>query len=476
MELSGRTHMTPRWTVLAILFAALALLACDLGSTLPVAIAPTPQPSLVPSTAVQPSIAPNALTASLCTDTPPLLVTDLQVRQTPSLAEPNAHVPFRDPVFGTCLVRVTDRATDLAPDDDSAGLKNEYSRVQSFNADESRLLARGIQASWYLYDAQTLQPLGRLGFDGSVDPRWDANNPNLLYFIDGTQLLSYNTQSNERKLVHDFAIDFPDQSLSYVWTRYEGSPSNNGQYWGLMAQDQNDQLVAFIVYDQSVDRLIATRDLRGFRGEIPDTVTISPLGNYFVAQFEYCEPGTLGSDAQPCGLMVYDRGLKNGRGLLRIIGHSDLAFDAQGREVMIYQDIDNDTVALIDLATGAVTPLFPIDFSGAGHGFHFSGRAFRQPGWAVVSTYNGGHPTHVSWMDDAVMAVELKKGGRIVRLAHTHSVYDERQEKDYWAEPHASANRDLTRIIFTSNWERSGTEQVEMFMIELPTDWSARLP
>ena len=64
--------------------------------------------------------------------------------------------------------------------------------------------------------------------------------------------------------------------------------------------------------------------------------------------------------------------------------------------------------------------------------------------------------------------------GRIVHLAHTHSLVDETQEQDYWAEPHASANRDLTRVLFTTNWNRSGTDQVEMFMIALPQGW--RMP
>jgi hypothetical protein len=79
-------------------------------------------------------------------------------------------------------------------------------------------------------------------------------------------------------------------------------------------------------------------------------------------------------------------------------------------------------------------------------------------------------------MDDQVFAVELRPNGRVVRLAHTHSLVDESQEHDYWAEPHASANRDLTRIVFTTNWGRSGTGEVEMYLIELPADWPARLP
>jgi hypothetical protein len=74
-------------------------------------------------------------------------------------------------------------------------------------------------------------------------------------------------------------------------------------------------------------------------------------------------------------------------------------------------------------------------------------------------------------MDDVVFVIELLPGGRVVRLAHTRSIVDDRQNHDYWAEPHASANRNLTRILFTSNWGRSGSEQVDMYMVVLPDDW-----
>jgi hypothetical protein len=77
-----------------------------------------------------------------------------------------------------------------------------------------------------------------------------------------------------------------------------------------------------------------------------------------------------------------------------------------------------------------------------------------------------------------VFAIELKAGGRVVRLAHTHSVVDENQPSEYyyWAEPHASVNPDFTRIVFTTNWGRFDTAEVEMFMIALPPDWTERLP
>jgi hypothetical protein len=407
---------------------------------------------------------------------PPLvmdLITDLNTYQAPDLSEPEPRTLFYDPVFGTCLIRATDRVNDpLNPGDSSRGLKNEYARVQSFNADESLLLVRSIESFWYVYDAHSLLPLGEV--PAVVEPRWDAHNPGLLYFIDETRLLAYDLSSGSLSLIREFAADFPGQDLAAVWTRYEGSPSYDSRFWGLMAQNSDWNTIAFLIYDLELDQ-VTIRGLPG--GYDIDNVTISPLGNYFLASYDnYCQPGKSGGDPDPCGLMVYDGRLENGRNLLRILGHYDTALDPDGQEVIIYQDIDTDHLSLLDLESGQITPLLPIDFSHTGIGFHFSGRASGLPGWALVSTYNGGHPQAYTWMDDSIFAVELKAGGRVVRIGHTHSLYNENIEKDYWAEPHASVNRDFTKIVFTSNWGRTGTEEVDLYLISLPENWPEQLP
>ncbi|HEY71217.1 MAG TPA: hypothetical protein G4O08_11605 [Anaerolineae bacterium] len=399
-------------------------------------------------------------------------ITHLDVLQAPSLPEPEPGVPYIDPVFGTCVVRITDRDDDISPGDSSPGLKNEYSRVQSFNADGSRLLARAIEGTWYLYDAATLAPLGQVPIE--VEPRWDSEDPDLLYYFDTTSLLRYNIRTGVRTLVHDFADDLPDLSLAAVWTRYEGSPSIDRRTWGLMAQDQDWDVVAFLVYDQELDEVTAIRRLPS--GAEVDSATISPLGSYFLGFFDNACESTHSGDAQdPCGLMVYDRHLEQGHSLVRIIGHSDLALDASGREVLVYQEIDNDTISMVDLDSGEATALWPIDFSHRAIGFHFSGQAIEAPGWILVSAYTD-HERNYTWMDNQVFAVELIPGGRVVRLAHTHSVVDESRQHYYWAEPHASVDQNLTRVLFTSNWGRTGTAEVEMFMIELPAGWLDRIP
>jgi hypothetical protein len=411
----------------------------------------------------------------LCADPQPPWVTDLEIRTPPPISEPQVRSPFRDPTFGACLIRVTDCRDDLSAGDESQGLKNEYARVDAFNADGSYLLVMGTGGEWFLYDAWSLQPVGRLPI--GIEPRWDAADPYLLYYTDETRLMVYDLAAGQSQLVHEFAGDVPGPTPAAVWTRYEGRPSMDTRTWGLMAEDKDWIPTAFIVYDR-LEEKVRVRDMRRVPGieDDVDHVTISPLGTYFVAAFDgACERGQLGDDAHPCGLMVYDRDLNNGRGLLRIAGHYDIALDAGGREVVLYQDIDTDQISLLDLQSGQVTALFPIDFSHSPIGFHFSGLATGQPGWALISTYSGGYPQAHTWMDDQIFAVELRAGGRVVRLAHTHSLVDPGQEHDYWAEPHATVNRDFTRILFTSNWGRSGSQEVEMYLIELPAGWNRDL-
>jgi hypothetical protein len=392
-------------------------------------------------------------------------VIDLGLRHPPSLDKPDPRVPFRDPVFGSCLVRVTDSGRDTP----SPGLKNAYSRVRTFNSDGTRLLIYGTDGAWYLYDAATFEPLGEVPLER--EPRWDAGDPDQLTYMDEARLMVYDLNKGQAEEIRDFADDVPEETVM-VWTADEGRPSMDGRIFGLMAENARWLPVAFLVYDRVEDRAIV-RDVRQISGieDDVDHVTISPKANYFLASFDRaCAVGQRGTEAHPCGLMVYEPDLTNGRGILRTVGHYDVVLNREGHEVVVYQDIDTDHISVVDLATGAVTPLWPIDFSHTPLGFHFSGLAYDKPGWALVSTYSGGYPKAYTWMDDQVFALELVAGGRVVRLAHTHSMASPRQDHDYWAEPQATVNRDFTRVVFTSNWGRAGSEAVDAYMLLLPGD------
>jgi len=398
-----------------------------------------------------------------------------EVLQPPQILEPEPRIWFREPTFGTCLIRVTDRNHDLSPGDASTGLRHEYARVQAFNADGSFLLLQGTEGTRYLYDAVTLEPIAELVL--GAEPRWDAEDPELIYFTEGTALRSYRVSSGATETIRDFADDLDGYDPVAVWTAWEGSPSIDRRYWAFMAENDEWLPTAFLIYDRIEDS-VEVLDLRGIPGAEDDVdhVAMSPLGTYLLASFDRsCESGAMGTGAHPCGLMVYDRSLREGRGLLRVVGHYDTALDADGDEVIVYQDIDTDEVAMLDLATGDITPLFDIDFSHTAIGLHFSGLGYQRPGWAVVSTHDNDTASH-TWIDDQVLLVELRQRGRVVRLAHTHSAVDDDEELDYWAEPHASTNPEMTRILFASNMGRTGTGEVDAYLIVLPEDWSFRVP
>lgn len=407
----------------------------------------------------------------------PLVGTDAYPTPT-GMPLPAPREAWIDPIFGTCLLRVTDREQDVGRT--VSGLRNEYSRVQAFNADKSLMIVRSTEGNWLLYDAATLEPIQELNFGGAVEPRWSATDPEsiLLSPLDLT-LATYDVGRNVQIPAHDFVGELPAEwGAAYVWRRYEGSPSADGRYDALMVEDQDFVTRGLITYDWRTDDILGMAAVPNGDKNEPDSVSISPLGNFVLVQFEYCERGLMGTYEAPCGAMVYTRDLTQGWGIARIIGHSDLALDANGREVLVYQEIDADQIVMADLETGEITPLLDLDFSDGSFGLHFSGQAFQRPGWVAVSVHPEAAQPDFSnsfWMVGTIFALELRANPRVVQLAHHHSLRSE-TEADYFAEPQVTVNHDFTRLLFGSNWGRYGAGEVEMYMIVLPEDWTERLP
>jgi hypothetical protein len=218
-------------------------------------------------------------------------------------------------------------------------------------------------------------------------------------------------------------------------------------------------------YDMSTDTIIAHYDFGLHAKGRPDHLSMSPSGKYVVVSWDD-------------GPALFDRELHPLRGLALKGEHSDIALDASGNDVYVSVDYEGrgGPVYMADLRTGKRTNLFETYLASTATAMHFSGKAYSRPGWVVISTYgeyssagrisqmmgNGG----IQWLHGKVLAVELKAGGRIVQLAHHHSVYDE-----YWTEPQASVNRDFTRILFNSNWDRRSKEDVDAYMILVPPEF-----
>lgn len=228
------------------------------------------------------------------------------------------------------------------------------------------------------------------------------------------------------------------------------------------ASSQQVTCQGLIVWDRATDT-ITTLSAGAFGNAMPDHVSMSPSGKYIVPSWAYNK--TLGTRA-------YTRDFTSFKMLHTQSEHSDLAFGPNGEDLYIVSDYDAGQIRAVNMDTGASFNLMPL-YPTQGHSFscHISGKAFKRPGWAVVSTYadyssyGNTYPAAAQQgMYRKVMAVELKPGGRVLNIAHTQSGRD---YGGYFGEHQASVNQDFTRVTWATNFG-SGT-RIESVMVGLPS-------
>ncbi len=372
-----------------------------------------------------------------------------EARPAVSTSRPPKAQRFRDPVFGTCVVRVTDHASE-AP---VGFARNDYSRRQAFNADDTLMIVSAGDGYWHLYDVASLRWLQRLpALAGDAEPQWEPNDPARLAFVPtngGLELSQLDVRSGVVTTLARFQGRLPWPAAAHVWTHSEGSPSVDGRYWCFMVDDAQFRSLGLVTWDRATDTITGTYSTNGNR---PDHVSASPSGDYCVVSW-----------AKPDGTVAFDRRFATRRQVNRNTEHSDLARDRNGDDVYVSIDYDFDpdgSIFMLNLRTGVRTNLLPTYLDGSATALHFSGKAFSRPGWVLVSSYARSGVQR--WLHEKIYAVSLEANPQVRQLAHHHVQYS-----SYFTEPHASVNRDFTRIVFNSNWERSG-EDVDTYMIELP--------
>ncbi|MCK6423485.1 MAG: hypothetical protein L6Q75_00145 [Burkholderiaceae bacterium] len=432
----------------AAVLTGIALAACGGGgggNTTPTPT-PTPEPSLV-CTAREGTVAP--------------LTLGQDNSAIPTLAKPLRGATFPDPVYGTTLVRLSDHAADGL----SGFARQDYSRRQAFNADSSRVLVNSRDGRWHLYDAASYRYLKTLdALAGDAEPQWHPTDPDRLYFlpINGVGMTVHELtlgSADSTRVVGDLAQRLRSRwpTANAAWTKSEGSPSADGRYWCLMVDDAAWQSLGVVTWDRDSDTILGWLDTQGDR---PDHVSMSPSGEYCVVS---------GDSAR--GTVAYSRDFSTRRKLLSKSEHSDLALDADGRDVYVSVDYQSATgsVFMTRLDDCARTELFSTYVDQTATALHISGKAFRHPGWVVLSTYAdyyAPNPTQDArrWLHRKVMAVQLSADPTIRHLAHHRSFVG-----DYFGEPQASVNRDFTRILFNSDWAQDAApadaQDIDTYMI-----------
>lgn len=373
--------------------------------------------------------------------------------------QPAKGAAVTDPVYGTKIVRVTDRSVDGYR---SPGIVNEYARSDPENADGTLAVLRGTEGDWHLYEVATNRHIRALSFRDNPDPepRWHPTDPNVVTFVEGASLWDCDVTTGAVKLVRDFASEAPD--CTFVRHRYEGEPSRDGRYFCLRLEDEDYSLLGVVCYDRQEDRILGR--LMPAEGDW-DWVGMDLSGSHCI----------LGPGDTTDGFS-YHRDFTHPIRLPHGLGHADVALDASGRDVLVYQNAATDWIAMVDLETGAETNLIPIPFSdNTDIGLHISGNCHDRPGWVLVSTY-GGQLQARSWMDQCLFMLQLREHPLVWRLAQTFCLQDPAREADYFGEAFAAINHQGTRVWWGANWNARGAANVayETYRADLPAAWEER--
>ena len=370
---------------------------------------------------------------------------------TGSVAKPALGTSYVDPVYGTTIYRA------------SEGARQDYSRRQAFNADNSRYLQVAPDGYWYLHDGRTYARLKRLNFlAGDSEAIWHPSNPKLLLHTAregvGGVWSWLDVEANTRTQAFSLAGKAPFSSAKSFWTKAEGTTSADGRYLALMAETYNSNGSVTFYGVVTVDVTTGTVVGSLATSNRPDHVSMSPSGKYAVVSWT-------GSN----GTRAYTRDFASFRQLHTTSEHSDLAFGPNREDLFVYTDYTAGQIVAKNLDTGAsfnLTALYPA--SGSSYAAHISGQAFGKPGVVAISTY-ADYANYGSTRPDPklqpqyrkVFLAELKPGGRLLSVAHIRGT-----GTGYFDEPQATISRDGTRIMWASNL---GAGTSDSFVAVLPT-------
>jgi len=381
------------------------------------------------------------------------------------MEKPGYLQPYRDPVFGTTVERVTD-----AEAWGYSFVVNEYSKADPWNADGSRILLLDPKGGWMILDGRTYKRLGFVkdkngeNLEGAPEPRWHPTDPDAFYYFDENNFLKYSLRRGKGTVLHTW------KEYVRVGATGEGNLSTDGSKIAIAGHGgpEGTPQDVFIYYINE-DRVGPKKDV-SVAPEGIDWVSVTPEGDY--AMILWGETG--GGSYQ--GGELFDLDWNRIGRVTKGCHHGDFAYDAEGRQVFVMagaNDPDFSDAAYIigySIPECKAKPLLKVDWY---FGLHISGRCWKRPGWVVVSTFHewdeeGGGPAHGDpegdWdpFENEIFALALDGSGTVKRIAHDHA-----EKQMYFEEPHAASNRDLTKVAFSSNWgEDIGKEKADTYVAE----------
>jgi hypothetical protein len=349
-----------------------------------------------------------------------------------TLAPPAAGSSYVDPVFGSTIKRMSNSLVEPNVANGSGTLpfiSDEYSSMSPFNSDNSRIL--GLHFSYFgLYDSSG-SLMKNLNVCASCEPRWSKTNPSVLYFISGNQLKRLDVSTDAVSVVHTFS------EYASISGKGESDISADGDHFVFAGNNSS-----VFVYEISTDTKGPVFDTAGHGF---DSLYVTPNNNVTITWFQN---GT----ARYNGIEFFDGNMNFLRQVAPAGGHMDVTSDTNGDEILLWTNsadptpICSNAIVKIRLSDAHETCLISLDWSLA---LHVS--ATDTGGWFFMETYApiDPGPDSAAWKPYTNEILQVKLDGTEVRrLAHHRS----RPFDGYNYTPRASASRDGSRLIFTSNF------------------------
>lgn len=385
---------------------------------------------------------------------------------------PEYLTPYIGDVFGNKITQISsDTKFKQYPDDSGDNnLTHPYSTVQAWNSDGTLLQLYGNGENTYILNGHTFDTI-----KGPVPSlkHWMNTNSSKTHDFIGTQYRVCDISATYP--VHEVVWNTVDFSSTKIYKEIklgggEGYFDNDDKYCVLHAyrEGQNDlDIIDVLLFDR--EKLYSNPKQDPIVGKIENVgeeninngsstlgwAKISPSGNYIVINKQ-------GSDV---GIKTY----RNNNGIIDLnseielsnyTGHSDIAVDADGKEVL-FMEYNHEYISY-RLEDG-----FPYVYGkrltntgvpeGYHNGGHVSGRNIHRPGWVYVS----GNPVanlsddNVYALQGEIFAIKLdyERDNKMIveRYAKHYSKKTGEFEKDYKSQPKATPSRDGTKVLFTSN-------------------------
>lgn len=329
-----------------------------------------------------------------------------------------------------------------------------YSTIQSWNADESRIIIYGSGSHQLLdgTDYTFIRTIDDINPDDIEAVFWHFNDPEILFYIDNNTnaLIAYNVTTQE----HDILADFT--ALTGCTDGISGGNDIQMMSW-------DSDVISFRCGNSSAYYYrISTETLTQFT--IDDIAFVAPMpfpsGNLFYHRGNvYNTDGML---ERSLNLDVVSEHACLGR-----LSNGDDAYFAIAFEEGPDDNCQGTLVAhnATDGNCFSVTPA--VDYGYPQSGTHISALAHKntEGGWIAVSCI-GYDKDGLALLDQELFIAKVNENDAdVYRVAHHRSDDD---QIDYWGEPHVTISPSGTRLLFGSDW--SGSEDgisVDSYVAEL---------